>query len=202
MPACCRYYSLGSILTLLICLAKNLPAGAYALSTDYRPWLALVRTVGCGTKPTTTPPPLIFLGTHLIARSSPPKTNQIDQSKHTQAYAAVFGTAFNYNAYSYAGSIVAPGVVSIYSTLQPLGTAILSFIFLNSKATTGEILGGVLVIIGLFVTVAARDIEARWQKKQLEAEAVGGNGGGVVAAALTTDSTKTPLVKDEEAGPK
>lgn len=112
------------------------------------------------------------------------------------------GTAFNYNAYSFAGTVVAPGVISIYSTLQPLGTAILSFIFLNSKATTGEVLGGVLVIIGLFVTVAARDIEGRWQRKQAQAladaavaEAGAGAGGG-------GDDRKAPLVvgDEEEAG--
>jgi hypothetical protein len=33
------------VLTLVICICKNLPASAYALSTDYRPWLALVGAV-------------------------------------------------------------------------------------------------------------------------------------------------------------
>jgi hypothetical protein len=118
-----------------------------------------------------------------------------------QAYAAVFGTAFNYNAYSFAGTVVAPGVISIYSTLQPLGTAILSFIFLNSKATTGEILGGVLVIIGLFITVAARDIEGRWQKKRLaeQAEAAAVQGAAGVDGGRN-GGKEMPLVGDEEAG--
>lgn len=116
-----------------------------------------------------------------------------------QAYAAAFGTAFNYNAYSFAGTVVAPGVISIYSTLQPLGTAVLSFLFLRSKATTGEILGGVLVVIGLFVTVAARDIEARWLKKTKGAGVVGGGSDGA-----GVDGREVPLVRggDEEAGAK
>lgn len=98
--------------------------------------------------------------------TAPPNTHHRHQ--HRQAYAAVLGTAFNYNAYSYAGTVVAPGVISIYSTLQPLGTAILSFIFLHSKATTGEVLGGILVVLGLIITVTAREMEARWMAKQRE----------------------------------
>ena len=69
------YYSIGSCMTLVICLAKKIDASAYQLSTDLEPWLAL-------------------------------------------AYAAILGTFFNYNAYSWAGTVVAPGVISIYSTLQ------------------------------------------------------------------------------------
>ena len=91
-------------------------------------------------------------------------------------YAAAFGTAFNYNAYSWAGTIIAPGVISIYSTLQPIGTAVLSFMFLGAKTTLGEILGGVLVIVGLIITVAARDIESKLAKKKAAAEAAAANG--------------------------
>jgi drug/metabolite transporter (DMT)-like permease len=73
-------------------------------------------------------------------------------------------TFFNYNAYSWAGSIVSPGIISVYSTLQPVGTAVLSLVFLHLKATAGEILCGILVIIGLLLTVAARQIESKLQK--------------------------------------
>lgn len=48
------YYSLGSLITLVVCLAKATPLQAYQLSTHLKPWLAL-------------------------------------------GYAALFGTAFNYN---------------------------------------------------------------------------------------------------------
>lgn len=125
------YYSIGSILTLLICLSKSLPASAYALSSSLAPWLAL-------------------------------------------AYAAIFGTAFNYNAYSWAGTVVVPAVISIYSTLQPLGTALLSFVFLGDKVTGGEAGGGVLVVLGLIGTVWGRERE-RERKAGKENEKKRGN---------------------------
>ncbi|EWM25961.1 nodulin 21 -like transporter family protein [Nannochloropsis gaditana] len=93
------YYSIGSVLTLIICVSQSLPSSAYALSTSPAPWLAL-------------------------------------------AYAALLGTAFNYNAYSWAGTVVAPGIISIYSTLQPVGTALLSVLFLHATITGGEMGGG------------------------------------------------------------
>jgi len=139
------YYSIGSLLTLLICLCKSLPSSAYALSSSLAPWLAL-------------------------------------------GYAALFGTAFNYNAYSWAGTVVAPGVISIYSTLQPLGTAVLSFVFLGDKVTGGEVGGGVLVVLGLVGTVWGRERERkrevveeeeeRRRKEEKEVQEKGGGGGG------------------------
>lgn len=186
------------MLTLVICICKNLPPAAYRLSEDFRPWLALVRTLclvhknwGRGRGGSITPMYNIDVRPS-IDRLTPPYAHTHHDPTQNQAYAAVLGTAFNYNAYSYAGTVVAPGVISIYSTLQPLGTAILSFMFFHSKATTGEILGGVLVVLGLIITVVGREQEARWllrqqqEKKLLEQEgeqggggaAVGGGGGG------------------------
>lgn len=55
--------------------------------------------------------------------------------------------------------MIAPGLIAIYSTVQPVGTAILSFLFLGIRPTVGEVMGGVLVIAGLVLTVMARQIE-------------------------------------------
>ena len=178
------YYSIGSILTLLICLSKSLPSSAYALSSSLAPWLAL-------------------------------------------AYAAIFGTAFNYNAYSWAGTVVVPAVISIYSTLQPLGTAVLSFVFLGDKVTGGEAGGGVLVVLGLIGTVwgrererkAGKEVEEKRRKEEVEVVqekggneggegmegmvaggGEGGRGGGKASYGLTgrRDSKSQPLVEGQE----
>jgi drug/metabolite transporter (DMT)-like permease len=116
------YYSLGSLITLVVCLAKQTPLANYALSSDIKPWLAL-------------------------------------------GYAALFGTAFNYNVYSWAGTVVAPGIIAIYSTIQPIGTGLFSFIVFGTQPTWGEILCGILVVAGLVLTVTARSIEDKMRKK-------------------------------------
>ena len=79
-------------------------------------------------------------------------------------------------------------MISIYSTLQPLGTAVLSFVFLGDKVTGGEVGGGVLVVLGLVGTVWGRERERkrevveeeeeRRRKEEKEVQEKGGGGGG------------------------
>jgi len=71
----------------------------------------------------------------------------------TLIYAVLFPTFFAYNAYSWAGKRLIPSVTTVYSTLQPVGTGILSYVVLDQQITVGYIVGGIVVIIGLFVTV-------------------------------------------------
>lgn len=58
----------------------------------------------------------------------------------------------------------------------------------------GEILGGILVIIGLFITVAARDIESKLLKKKAAAAAAAAatGGGDGEEASLPTNSKNSP----------
>lgn len=69
------------------------------------------------------------------------------------AYAAVFATAYTYNALSWAGQRLSPGALTVFSTFQPVGTIFLSFIIIGDVVTLSEGLGTVLVIAGLVVTV-------------------------------------------------
>lgn len=55
--------------------------------------------------------------------------------------------------------MISPGTISLYSTLQPIGTAVLSIIFLGEKPTLPEVLCGALVIAGLVFTAWARNRE-------------------------------------------
>jgi drug/metabolite transporter (DMT)-like permease len=79
------------------------------------------------------------------------------------AYAAIFATLFAYNAYAWAGKILRPSVTTIYCTLQPVGTAVLSLFFLHQSPEVGELIGGIGVILGLFVTVYGNRDEERRQ---------------------------------------
>jgi drug/metabolite transporter (DMT)-like permease len=71
-------------------------------------------------------------------------------------YVTVFATFYAYNAYSWAGKQVPPAITTVYTTLQPVSTALLSFVILNDIITIPQVVGGLLVIIGLFVTVYGR----------------------------------------------
>lgn len=75
------------------------------------------------------------------------------------AYATIFSTVYAYNAYSWAGKQVSPAITTVYNTLQPVGTALLSFAILGVVITLSEVVGGVLVICGLVVTVYGRSVE-------------------------------------------
>ncbi|CAM9560383.1 unnamed protein product, partial [Ectocarpus fasciculatus] len=64
-------------------------------------------------------------------------------------YVTIFATLFAYNAIGWAVVRLSPGVVTLYSTLQPVGTVFLSFLVWGRYPTTPEIVGGTLVALGL-----------------------------------------------------
>lgn len=74
-------------------------------------------------------------------------------------YATIFSTLYAYNAYSWAGKRVSPAITTVYNTLQPVGTSVLSVIFLHHTVTLPEIIGGLLVMLGLMITVYGRQQE-------------------------------------------
>ena len=79
-------------------------------------------------------------------------------------YATIFATLYAYNAYSWAGKRVSPAITTVYNTLQPVGTSILSVVFLHHAVTLPEIIGGLLVMIGLIITVYGRQREVLVEK--------------------------------------
>lgn len=74
-------------------------------------------------------------------------------------YASVFATLFPYNAFSWAGKQLVPGLTTIYCTFQPIGTIALSFLLFATVVTLPEGLGAGLVIVGLIVTVYSQYME-------------------------------------------
>ena len=71
-------------------------------------------------------------------------------------YASIFATAFAYNTYSFVSKTLSPSVVTIYSTLQPVGTAVLSVVLFGKVIGLSEAVGGIIVALGLAVTVIGR----------------------------------------------
>lgn len=72
------------------------------------------------------------------------------------AYASVFATLFAYNAMSWANKRLSPSVTTVYNTIQPFGTVVLSFIILAVIPTLSEMLGGFIIAVGLIITVKGR----------------------------------------------
>jgi drug/metabolite transporter (DMT)-like permease len=71
-------------------------------------------------------------------------------------YASIVGTWFCYNAISWCVKRVSPAVATIYNTVQPVGTVLLTFLLFGRPPTLAQALGGVLVALGLMVTVHGR----------------------------------------------
>jgi drug/metabolite transporter (DMT)-like permease len=68
-------------------------------------------------------------------------------------YTCFFSSLFAYNAYAWAGKRLLPSVTTLYCTLQPPITAVVSWLVFNDIITVPEYIGGILVLMGLFVTV-------------------------------------------------
>jgi drug/metabolite transporter (DMT)-like permease len=102
------------------------------------------------------------------------------------AYASVFATLLAYNFYSWAGKKLAPSVTTVYCTLQPVGTALLSFIVFGTVVSYPQAVGGILVIAGLFVTVYGRQLEMKQLANQRDENEID--------AADDSQNIKSPII--------
>ncbi len=74
-------------------------------------------------------------------------------------YAVIFPSILAYNLYSWAGKRLNPSTTTLYTTLQPATTILLSYIVFGDSVGGSDILGGFFIILGLFVIVYGGEVQ-------------------------------------------
>eukprot|EP00598_Pedospumella_elongata_P003878 CAMPEP_0184978368 /NCGR_PEP_ID=MMETSP1098-20130426/8877_1 /TAXON_ID=89044 /ORGANISM="Spumella elongata, Strain CCAP 955/1" /LENGTH=221 /DNA_ID=CAMNT_0027501491 /DNA_START=512 /DNA_END=1177 /DNA_ORIENTATION=- len=99
-------------------------------------------------------------------------------------YVAIFATMYSFSAINWGGKHLPPTVTTVFFTFQPVGTIILSATLLGAVVTIPEILGGLLIVLGLVVTSFAQSTAGKNEATQTVED-----GSGSAKRSLETEGT-------------
>lgn len=74
---------------------------------------------------------------------------------------ALIATCLTYFLKSYTVKHTTPTMISSFAPVQPLGAAILAFIFLSMVPTVGQWIGGPIIVLGMYGILHARNNEVK-----------------------------------------